>query len=536
VSTATSWTDTLTIAAAAGTLGDYSLRLEMQFYGADGNCNNPVWRFRGIVHWPFSAPALGSNNRWQGVAPDSRLVGIKVLSASGSGTLSDIVDGINWAITNRMVYNITVISMSLGGSGGQTAMITAVNNAVNSGIVTVVAAGNDGSGGDYIGSPGDADNVITVAAMSDADRVTDFSSQGGPSYTGYTNKPDIMAPGGSYYNLSMFSVDTNDNDAETYMSEGFTNDMAPMLGTSMATPAVAGAANLVIDALGGRQNWNFTGNEAKLVKALLLMTATETYPLQREVDTSYSPLLNRGGKDVHEGYGRINVDAAIEACINDIQSIGPITHVLSSSSVNSLSKHAIGGHVHLVAGVQYYITLDVPAGADFDLHLYSGSASTYGEPVQVNSSTSAVVGQDELLTFIPSTTGIYYVVAKAISGSGSAILDVAGNDFAPVLTLPSVSSMIGNQTTPFNFSVIYTDADDNAPVSITVHLNGTSYSLVKQNPADFNYTDGCTYQQIVFLQPGSYLCYFSCFDGRFSNSTSTIAGPTVSAIPSTHAP
>ncbi|MEX2714706.1 MAG: S8 family serine peptidase [Candidatus Sigynarchaeota archaeon] len=536
VSTATSWTDTLTIAAAAGTLGDYSLRLEMQFYGADGYCDNPVWRFRGIVHWPFSAPALGSNNRWQGVAPDSRLVGIKVLSASGSGTLSDIVDGINWAITNRMVYNITVISMSLGGSGGQTSMITAVNNAVNSGIVTVVAAGNDGSGADNIGSPGDADNVITVAAMSDADRVTDFSSQGGPSYTGYTNKPDLMAPGGSYYNFSMFSVDTNDNDAETFMTEGFTNDMAPMLGTSMATPAVAGAANLVIDALGGRQNWNFTGNEAKLVKALLLMTATETYPLQREVDTSYSPLLNRGGKDVHEGYGRINVDAAIEACINDVQITGSITHLLSSSATSSLSKHAIGGHVHLMAGIQYYISLDVPVGADFDLHLYNGSSSAYGEPVQVASSTSTLTGQDELISFTPSRTGIYYVVAKAISGSGNATLDVAGNDFAPALTLPSVSPMTGNQTTPFNFSVIYTDIDDNSPALINVNLNGTSYPLVKQNPADFNYTDGCAYQRIVYLQPGSYLYNFSCFDGRFSNSTSTIAGPTVVAIPSTHAP
>ena len=76
--------------------------------------------------------------------------------------------------------------------------------AVNNGIVTVVSAGNAGGIGNNVGSPGDADNVITVAAMSNADRVTDYSSSGGSSYTGNTQKPDIIAPGGSYYNFSMF--------------------------------------------------------------------------------------------------------------------------------------------------------------------------------------------------------------------------------------------------------------------------------------------------------------------------------------------
>ena len=166
--------------------------------------------------------------------------------------------------------------MSLGGGKGQTSMISAVNNAVENGIVTVVSAGNSGpSWGNVIGSPGDADNVITVAASSRVDNVTYYSSMGGNSYTNFTTKPDITARGGSPEENRVFSADTNDNDqisscpcgvgcVENYFDEeGYLNDLKKAYGTSMAAPAVAGAVNLLIDAMGGVKNWNFTGEEAK---------------------------------------------------------------------------------------------------------------------------------------------------------------------------------------------------------------------------------------------------------------------------------
>ena len=63
----------------------------------------------------------------------------------------------------------------------------------------------------------------------------------------------------------------------------------------------------------GLAGWNYTRSQALMPKMLLLMTATETYPNARESGTS--PTLERGGKDVHEGYGRINVDAAADAVL-----------------------------------------------------------------------------------------------------------------------------------------------------------------------------------------------------------------------------
>ncbi len=445
-----SWTHTLSYTVTSGSLGDYSFRFALNILDntGDGYCTDFNLRFRNEIHWPFDPLLYGSGDPWQGVAPDARLVGIKVLDQHGGGWSSDIINGINWAITNRMVYNITTISLSLGGGPGDTGLITAVNNAVEYGIVTVVSAGNDGHGGNLIGSPGDADNVITVAAMNIDDEITDYSSQGGDSYTGLTSKPDITAPGGSFNNLQMFSADTNYNDAEgAYSPDSYYNDLYGAQGTSMSAPAVAGASNLVIDAMGGHQIWGYTPEEAKSVKSLLLMSATETYPLIREHSSVYfSPLLNRGGKDTHEGYGRLNVDAAIEAYTHQLTLGSDTTAYLTSSSIDSFSKHALGCYVNLIEGETYIFTLDVPVGADFDLHLYNSTPSSIGEPVMLAKSISPNTGEDEVIVYTATETGKYYLIAKVISGEGDATISypILDHDLHVSLELPDSPDIYGS--------------------------------------------------------------------------------------------
>ncbi len=516
------WSQTLTFTASASELGEYSLRMQIVYrdYGGSysGYCEQPKWGMRGVHRIPFDANNYSSGNLWKGVAPDTHLVGVKVMDQYGGGYSSDIINGINWAVTNKNTYNITVISLSLGGSAGSTAEINAVNNAVNNGIVTVVAAGNDGAPGNNVGSPGDADNVITVAAMNINDEIAEYSSSGGPSYTGNTIKPDITAPGGSNYDFNIFSVDSNDNDASGEIIEGISDDLAPMKGTSMATPAVAGAASLVIEAMGGRPNWGYTGEEAKLVKALLLMTATETYPLTREVDTSYSPSLNRGGKDIHEGYGRINVDAAIEAYTQDL-TIENYSKYLYSSQAYSFGKHAIGSYLNLYKDEPLQLTLDVPAGADFDLYLYNCSATSIGEPTIIASSTSAVLGQDESINIVIPSDGKYFIVAKAVSGQGNAQIFFYSDLNPPELTNENVNPTSGDQSTLFNFSVTYTDQENVAPRYINLKINGTSHSMFKQDISDIDYTDGAVYFYTTYLQPSDYNYSFECADFRHTNTT-----------------
>ncbi len=514
-----SWNHTLGYNVTTATLGDYSLRIAIVLRSFGGMVTSPHMKFRAQIYWPFNASEMNGGNPWKGVAPMTHLVSVKALNNYGVGILSDILEGINWVIANKRTYNISVLSLSLSGAAGQPSLITAVNNAFENGIVVVAAAGNNGGMNNGIGSPGDADNVITVAAMNDADNVTRYSSAGGLSASGNTIKPDLMAPGGSNYSFSIFSIDTNDNDGEgAFPQELVQNDLYPAAGTSMAAPAVAGAANLLIEAMGGSSNWNYSALEAKKVKALLLMTATETYPMHREVDTNYSPSLERGGKDIHEGYGRLNIDGALEACTQELTLGSSKTAWLSSSYLNSFSKHALGCYVNLISGQTYCFKLVTPINADFDLYLYSETPTSTGEPQLLAASTSNNSGKSEIIRYTPITSGKYFLIAKAIFGNGQATISNIPNNFTPLLLNGSVSPQTGNQSALYNFSITYSDIDDYSPLFMNLVINGTATPMIKQNPSDENYTDGCFFQYLSYLQPGNYNYSFECSDGKFFTS------------------
>jgi hypothetical protein len=200
-----------------------------------------------------------------------------------------------------------------------------------------------------------------------------------------------------------------------------------MQGTSMATPVVAGAAEIVAQAMGGYASWNWTRSQALQTKMILLMTATETYPSLREPAASaVSPVLNRGGKDVHEGYGRLNVDAAADAVLKTYQPGTSVSDSLGKpptlADISVLGQRlAWARNVQLVSGVKYNFTLGVPSGADYDLYLYNQTGNAYGEPVILASGTTVTLGVAESMTYTPSLSGEYYVVVKLAredSGAG----------------------------------------------------------------------------------------------------------------------
>jgi serine protease AprX len=146
-----------------------------------------------------------SQGLYRGPAPEANIVGIKVLDRDGNGRTSTILKGIIWAIENRERYGIKVLNISLGNTpvskGKADPVAQAVEKAVASGIVVVVAAGNEGPGAGTISSPGDNPKVITVGAVDDNntpsdirdDKIPEYSSRG-PTTSG-TRKPDLLAPG-----------------------------------------------------------------------------------------------------------------------------------------------------------------------------------------------------------------------------------------------------------------------------------------------------------------------------------------------------
>jgi subtilisin family serine protease len=157
-----------------------------------------------------------------GVAKGVRLVAVRVLNCSGSGTNTGVIAGINWVATQHAAGAPAVANMSLGG-GASSAVDTAVNNAVADGVTFAVAAGND-NGNACSGSPSRVPSAITVGATTNTDARA--------SYSNYGSCLDIFAPGSSIT-------------SSWYSSNTATNTIS---GTSMATPHVTGAAALYLQA------------------------------------------------------------------------------------------------------------------------------------------------------------------------------------------------------------------------------------------------------------------------------------------------
>ncbi len=166
-----------------------------------------------------------SGGLYKGIAPKARLMDIKVLNKDGSGRLSDVIAGIEYAV----MHGADVISMSLGAAvpcDGLDAASLAADAAVERGVVVVVAAGNLGPSQGTITSPGCAKKVITVGAVDKMDNIAPFSSRG-PTLDGRV-KPDIVAPGVLI--------------TAAKAGGGYTT----MSGTSMATPMVSGVVALIL--------------------------------------------------------------------------------------------------------------------------------------------------------------------------------------------------------------------------------------------------------------------------------------------------
>lgn len=154
-----------------------------------------------------------------GTAPEAHLYGVKVLDSSGAGYLSDVIDGIDWSISNGM----DVINMSLGCDCDTTALKDAVDAAYAAGVVVVAAAGNSGDGDGLTNEviyPAKYASVIAVAATASDDSTPSWSSEGA--------EVEIAAPG---------------VDVRSTWNDGLYKTIS---GTSMASPHVAGAVALIL--------------------------------------------------------------------------------------------------------------------------------------------------------------------------------------------------------------------------------------------------------------------------------------------------
>lgn len=172
--------------------------------------------------------AQSTNNGYgvAGVAYQANIMPIKVLSASGGGTVTDIAEAIKFAADN----GADVINMSLGGGGSSSIMEEAVNYAYQKGVTIVAAAGNENSSS--VSFPARYNHVIAVSALNAAGEKAFYSNYGAGV--------DISAPGGDTSQGNVGGILQNTIDPETGLDV-----FESYQGTSMASPHVAGVAALV---------------------------------------------------------------------------------------------------------------------------------------------------------------------------------------------------------------------------------------------------------------------------------------------------
>jgi len=224
------------------------------------------------THVAGTVAAKDDGNLVVGVAPGARIWAVKVLNAAGSGSISQIICGIDW-VTAR-ASTIEVANMSLGGqsffgafsgcSSSFDPMHPAICRSVQAGVTYAVAAGNSASDSNFF-VPATYSEVITVSALAD------FNGQpgGGAASTCRADQDDTFA------DFSNFGADVDlIAPGVCITSTSNSGGLATFSGTSMASPHVAGAAALyksthagatpaqVKSALqaAGNLNWNSAGD------------------------------------------------------------------------------------------------------------------------------------------------------------------------------------------------------------------------------------------------------------------------------------
>lgn len=493
---------------------------------------NPIFSIQSnITFTPIGYPK--DISEFSGIAPDARISSYKVLDQTGKGNLSTLITALNLIIPALSDEHIISLLLALASYDISTQLRNIITNLVDviisNGCMVVIAAGNTGVDNN-INSLAFHPQAIVVGAINNLDELTYYSAQGKAGENEIS--PSIVAPGGSHLidHEMVILPDSNQFDDQGSLQDKISNDLTTMSGTSISASVVAGIYNIIVDFLGGWEYWQSQSNplkEALKIKNYLLLTASETnllreddpYTPNNEEDSS--PILNRGTSDRYEGYGRINPDAIINMLNNSLELNQSYDIELSASNSEAMDTHVFAINITLEKGQLYQFNLNNEEGIfstfDADMYLYNKTGDVNGNPVLIASSTQPGNTDDIIYFTNLNQTDTFYLVIKAISGSGTISLNVSKKELNayPVLSNLSVnviSDLNYNDTLDtFNFEVNYTQ-NDNAPATFIQMIfpeYGKNFTLDHTFAFDNNYEDGSLYDtDIKFDQSGNFSYYF----------------------------
>lgn len=439
------------------------------------------------THVASTAAGTGaaSDSRYKGVAPGARLINGKVLNTAGSGLTSEIVAGMEWAVAQ----GADVVNMSLGAPDepGSDPLEEAVD-ALSDQALFVIAAGNSGSAASTVGSPGVAEDALTVGAVDKLDKLADFSSRG-PRMDGGV-KPDVTAPGVGITAAAAEGTRPGD----PHPAPGYVT----LSGTSMATPHVTGAAALLM-----QQHPDFSGAQ---IKALLTGSAKPGGYSAYQQGTGRIDLTRATAQTVVAEPGSLNFGRAEWPHTDDepqtrtvtYRNLGdqPVTLDLTATTTGPGGGAAPEGLFTLgadrvtvpaggTAGVE--VTADTRVGGEAD-GAYSVTLAAAGGGQTVRSVggldraantyqvTVKATGRDGLppdyFNWAAWFTGIGNGVFELVRGEdGTATVEVPAGDYAFVgrnFATDGIDNLVAPKVTVDHDMTIAFDARDARPVEVTL--------------------------------------------------------------------
>lgn len=279
-----------------------------------------------------------------GIAPNVKLLPVRALGKSGSGTLADITAAIRWAAGLSVPgapdnpNPARVINLSLGGSGACGPTYQDAIDAVRAvGAIVVASTGNDST---IVGRPANCNGVIAVMA---------HAINGEPA--GYTNsgvQTAISAPGGGCpflsYNPSTYACSASAADREEVWSTynlgstvATTDDYGAISGTSMAAPHVSGAVALMLSIAP-----QLVADEVKAV----LQSSAKPFPSNNVCSLSGNAGLC--------GAGMLDIGAAVQAVVNGlpgVTAVGP--GIIGPATTVQLIGTAVPRGTRTIASTQW---------------------------------------------------------------------------------------------------------------------------------------------------------------------------------------
>jgi serine protease AprX len=324
----------------------------------------------------------GDTANFLGMAPDARIVSVKVADAMGAADVSQTIAAIDWVVQNRTTgrLNIRVLNLSFGTNTTNPYTIDPLCHAVEAawrkGITVVAATGNAGfykaPGGPGLTSPARDPYVIAVGAadtnktVSTADdQVASFSSSG-VGGSGGTKNPDMLAPGRSLISLAV---------AGSYIDQAYgaggavTGGFMRGSGTSQATAVVSGAAALVL-----QQHPTWTNTQ---VKALLTLTASKL-----KVGLQTDAAQGKGTLNLAGALAVTNVAAAFSATSSGgtgtLESARGTSHLVDAGVVLNGEKDIFGNAVSTATLASKRTAGTAWAGGTWNGQVWTGTGFTGG--------------------------------------------------------------------------------------------------------------------------------------------------------------